>query len=133
MSLKKINLKITTPDKNFFQGEVDMVILRAKSGEIGILPNHAPLVTVLDIGSIRIKQGEDEKKAVLNEGFLKVSKNQVDIFTDSAEWPDEIDKERARRAKERAERRLAQKESSMDYERVNLALKRAINRIKFFE
>jgi F-type H+-transporting ATPase subunit epsilon len=133
MSGNKINLKVTTPDKNFFEGEVDMVIVRAKTGEMGILPNHAPLVTVLDIGNIRIKDGDSEKKAVINEGFMKVGNNLVHIFTDSAEWPEEIDKERARKAKERAERRFAQKESNIDFERVNLALKRAINRIQHLE
>jgi F-type H+-transporting ATPase subunit epsilon len=130
MSEKKINLKVTTPDKNFFEGEVDRVIVRAKTGEMGILPNHAPIVTILDIGNLRIKEGDSEKKAVINEGFMKVSNNLVHIFTDSAEWPEDIDRERARKAKERAERRLAQKESDIDFERVNLALKRAINRIK---
>jgi F-type H+-transporting ATPase subunit epsilon len=130
MSERKINLKVTTPDKNFFEGEVDMVIVRAKTGEMGILPNHAPVVTVLDIGNLRIKDGDSEKKAVINEGFMKVANNLVHIFTDSAEWPEDIDRERARKAKERAERRLAQKESEIDFERVNLALKRAINRMK---
>lgn len=130
MTGEKINLQITTPDKNFYEGDVDMVIFRAETGEMGILPNHAPLVTVLDIGYVRLKDTSTEKKAIVNEGFVEVLNNEVKIFTDSAEWPENVDKERAQKAKERAERRLAQHESDIDYCRADMALKRAINRIK---
>lgn len=130
MAGEKIKLQITTPDKNFYEGDVNMVIVRAKTGEMGILPNHAPLVTVLDIGYVRLKDTSTEKKAIVNEGFVEVLNNEVKIFTDSAEWPEDVDKERAQKAKERAERRLAQHESDIDYCRADMALKRAINRIK---
>lgn len=71
-----------------------------------------------------------KKKAIVNEGFMEVANNEIKIFTDSAEWPEDVDKERAQKAKERAERRLAQHESDIDYCRADMALKRAINRIK---
>lgn len=63
MTGNKLKLQITTPDKNFYKGDVDMVIVRARTGEMGILPNHAPLVTVLDIGYVRLKDSSNEKKS----------------------------------------------------------------------
>lgn len=77
MAKKKLKLQVTTPDKNFYEGDVDMIIARAKSGELGILPNHAPLVTVLDVGYIRLKNDQHEKKAIINEGFMEADRKSV--------------------------------------------------------
>ncbi len=132
MSDKKMKLNISTPNKDFFSDDVDMVIVKTTSGDLGILPSHVPLVTVLDIGVVTIKKKGEEKKATLNMGFLQVANNQVQILTDSAEWPDEINLERAREAKRRAEERLNSKDE-VDVIRAELALRRAINRISFKE
>ena len=129
MSDKKLKLNIVTPNRNFYDGDANMVIVKTVDGEIGILPDHLPLVSILDIGMIDIKNGSEEKSATINMGFIQVVNNEVSIFTDSAEWPDEIDINRAQEAKERAERRLKEKSSDLDYKRAEMALKRAINRI----
>ncbi len=125
----KLQIEISTPDKNFFEGEADMLIAKASTGEIGILSKHAPLMTILDIGVLRIKEGNEEKNAIINSGFMEVKNDKVSIFTDSAEWPGEVDIERAKKAKERAEARLKAKQDDIDIFRAEMALKRAINRI----
>ena len=129
MNNNKLKLNIVTPNRNFYNGDVNMIIVKTVDGEIGILPNHLPLVSILDIGMIDIKNDSEEKSATINMGFIQVVDNEVSIFTDSAEWPDEIDIDRAREAKERAERRLKEKADELDIDRAELALRRAINRI----
>ena len=129
MNNNKLKLNIVTPNRNFYNGDVNMIIVKTVDGEIGILPNHLPLVSILDIGMIDIKNDSEEKSATINMGFIQVVDNEVSIFTDSAEWHDEIDIDRAREAKERAERRLKEKADELDIDRAELALRRAINRI----
>lgn len=99
-------LEIVTPDRSFFSGEVDMVIVRGMEGDLAVLKDRAPLVTPLAIGKITIKNGEKERIAAVAGGYIKVTKEKATIIADAAEWPEEIDVERAKRAKERAEKRL---------------------------
>lgn len=113
-----------------YDGEADMVIMRTKSGDVGILHGHQPLVTVLDYGVLVIKNaGEEDKKAALLGGFAQVGPEGLSILTDAAEWSDEIDVERAERAKARAEERLRDINAEIDVMRAELALKRALVRI----
>lgn len=130
MAEKKISLKIITPDKKFFDEKVNMAIFRTIQGDIGILPNHAPLTTIISIGTIRIKQEEKEKKATLIGGFAEVQPDRITILADAAEWPGEIDKNRAEAAKKRAEERLAKKTSEINIARAESALKRALVRLE---
>ncbi|MCQ2911370.1 MAG: F0F1 ATP synthase subunit epsilon [Clostridia bacterium] len=129
MSDKKMKLNIVTPSRNFYDGEANMVIVKTVDGEVGIMPDHIPLVSILDVGMVEIKDGNQEKSATVNMGFIQVVNNEVSIFTDSAEWPEEIDLNRAQSAKERAEQRLKEKAADLDQKRAELALKRALNRI----
>lgn len=129
MEEKKLKVNIATPDKKFYESDADMIIVKTINGEIGIMPNHLPIVSVLDVGIAEIKNGNDIKKATINMGFIQMVNNKINIFTDSAEWPEEIDFERAAEAKKRAEQRLAQKNAENDQRRAELALKRAINRM----
>ncbi|MCQ2978561.1 MAG: F0F1 ATP synthase subunit epsilon [Clostridia bacterium] len=129
MSDKKIKLNIVTPSRNFYDGEANMVIVKTVDGEVGIMPDHIPLVSILDVGMVDIKEGNEIKSATVNMGFIQVVNNEVSIFTDSAEWPEEIDIDRAKSAKERAEQRLKEKAADLDQKRAELALKRALNRI----
>lgn len=127
--MSKFVLEIVTPDKKFFEEEVDMAIVRGKEGDIGILKNHTPLVTVLGVGRIKIQQGEEIKEATIASGYVEIQKDKTTIITDAAEWPHEIDVKRAETAKERAEKRLSSKEDGVDVTRAKLALLKAINRI----
>ena len=122
-------LEIVTPERSFFQGEVDRVIVRGVEGEMAILKNRAPIITPLAIGKIRILKDGEERVAAAVNGYISVDKEKTTIITDSAEWPDEIDVERAREAKERAERRLRERSEGLDIDRAELALRRALNRL----
>lgn len=122
-------LEIVTPDRRFFEDEVEMLVVRGEEGDLGILKNHTPLVTPLAIGRVKIKQNGAFRIAAVAEGYLDVNKTKTTIVTDAAEWPDEIDLKRAELAKERAEERLKHKESDLDSKRAEIALKKAINRI----
>lgn len=123
-------LEIVTPDKSFFSDEVEMVIVRGIEGDLAILENRAPLITPLAIGKVRIFKDDEEKVAAIVDGYVTVTKEKTTIITDAAEWPEEIDTERAIEAKERAEERLKTKREGLDIHRAELALKRAINRLE---
>lgn len=107
-----------------------MVVVRGVAGELGILPNHIPLVTPLKISSVKIKQGNKEQLVAVNGGFVEVRKEKVVILAESAELPGDIDVERAQAAKQRAEQRLsAAKKDEIDFRRAEMALQRAMNRL----
>lgn len=129
MSTMKLN--IVTPDGPAFEGDVEMVSVKAKSGELGVLPGHVPTVAPLEINVVRIKkQGGSTEKVAVNGGFIEIRKDQVNILAPSAELAEDIDVERARASKERAEKRLQQaKQDDVDHKRAEFALKRAINRL----
>lgn len=122
-------LEIVTPDRMFFSGEVESVIVRGVDGDLAVLKNRAPLVTPLKIGKVRIRIDGKEKVAALCSGYIIVSKEKTTIISDSAEWPEEIDIKRAEEAKKRAEKRLKEKPSEIDTKRAKLALRRALNRL----
>lgn len=123
------DLEIVTPDRKFFEDKVEKVVARGLEGDIGILKDHIPLVTPIAIGRIKIMQNGEYKIAAIAEGYLDISETKTTIVTDAAEWPEEIDLNRAELAKKRAEERLQRKESDMDAQRAEISLKKAINRI----
>lgn len=125
----KIRLSIVTPERRLYDSSVEMVIMRTAMGDIGVIHGHTPLTTALSPGVMRILDGDKELRAVVFGGFAEISSESITILSDSAEWPDEIDKNRALAAKERAERRLAEASNSIDANRAQLALRRALVRI----
>ncbi len=125
--MTRLYLKVVTPDKLFFEGEIDMLVARTIEGDVGILLNHSPLVTILDIGRLVIKDGDERKVAACAGGYIDVRNNNITVVSDACEWEDEIDINRAERAKERASRKLEDKDT--DTFKAELALKKAINRI----
>lgn len=122
-------LEIITPERVFYSGEVDRIVIRGSEGEMAILANHTPLVTGLTPGALKIYT-TDEKvwEASLTEGFIKIAPTHVAVLTDAAEWPGEIDIERAKRSKERAEAYMKEP-NKYDYARAQAALKRALIRM----
>ncbi|WP_430708821.1 F0F1 ATP synthase subunit epsilon [Paenalkalicoccus suaedae] len=121
---------VVTPDGSVFSGQVEMVSVRTVTGELGILPNHLPLVALLAIGSVRIKKDSEIHLIAISGGFMEVRPDEVNILAESAELPSDIDVNRARAAKERAEKRLKEaKQDNFDFKRAELALKRAVNRL----
>lgn len=123
------HLEIVTPDRLFFSEEVEMVIVRGIEGDLAILKNRAPITTPLRICKVRIFQGGKERIAAACDGYISVSDNKATIVTEAAEWPEEIDVERAKAAKARAEKKLNERSSGTDIARAEAALKRALNRL----
>lgn len=102
-----IRCELISQDRIVFQGDVDIVILPGSAGELGILPHHAPLLTTLDYGIIKVRQGEREQVFAVAGGLAEVLPDIVTILADAAENADEIDVVRAEAAKKRAETALA--------------------------
>lgn len=128
----KIHLEIVTPDKNFYEGDVEMFVIETTEGEIGVLSDHEPLVTPVSIGHIWIKIDESSeiKNASCSKGFLTINENIATVVVDSAEWQEEIDVERAKAAKERAKKLLESRHDEIDVVRAKAAVKRAMNRVR---
>lgn len=134
MSEKKIKLKVITPTRVFFDGEAESFIVKTRGevGEFAVLVDHAPMTAAVGIGTLVINLPNGEKKVgTLFEGYTVVQENNAVIIAEVAEWPDEIDKERAEKAKERAEKRL--KESGIDTARAQNALLRSISRLELYK
>jgi F-type H+-transporting ATPase subunit epsilon len=123
--------EILTLQKAFLRTEARFVIAPGQEGVFEILPGHAPFVFALKPGPLQIRQadGRDRFLAV-GGGFLVVQPERTSLMTRSAEWPEDIDRERARRAKERAEQRLAQRSESLDVARAQAALQRSLARLR---
>lgn len=123
-------LEIVTPERKVYEAEVNMIIARGAEGELGILPNHIPLITPLKIAPLEVKKGNEREEIAVSGGFMEVRKDKVVILAETAELPGEIDVDRARAAKERAERLLHTKKAEIDHRRAELALQRALTRIE---
>ncbi|QTL96874.1 F0F1 ATP synthase subunit epsilon [Iocasia frigidifontis] len=126
-----IKLEIVTPENVVYSEDINVLEAPAMDGLIGILPRHAPLVTGLKTGVLQIKQAEENVRIPISDGFMEVKPEQINVVVRTAELPHEIDLERARRAKERAEKRLESDNSKqIDFARAQSALERALARIK---
>ena len=123
---ENFKLQIITPDRKFYQGDVEMVELTTTEGQIGVYARHIPLTAVVAPGILKIH----EKAAALMSGFIQVMPEQVTIMAEIVEWPEEIDENRAKEAKIRAERRIQSHDAEMDVARAELALKRALVRLE---
>jgi F-type H+-transporting ATPase subunit epsilon len=122
--------EIVTAERIVYSDEVDLVVVPGVEGELGILPNHVPLLTTIQPGELRVvKQGQDTTIAVTG-GFLEVLANKVLILADSAEHADEISSERAQDAIRRAEERLLRRENDLDLERAVKAVRKAQVRLR---
>jgi len=125
-----MRLRIITPEKQFYDGQVDMVELTTTEGNIGVYPEHIPLTAVVAPGILKIHEGKEIREASLISGFLTIMPDEVTIMAEIAEWPDEIDFNRAEQARARAERRLSEHKPELDVLRAELALKRALVRLE---
>jgi F-type H+-transporting ATPase subunit epsilon len=128
--MSTMRLEIVTPERKVYEKDVNMVVVKGVMGELGILPNHIPLVTPLKVAPVKAKIDGKEEFIAVHGGFMEVRKDKVVILAESAEMGSDIDVSRARLAKERAERRLQMKQNDIDAQRAELALARAINRLE---
>ena len=122
-------LEIITPEKKFFDGETEQIIVRTTVGDIGIMKGHEPYCAALGIGQLRVMIDGQFKRAATSGGLIKVSKTKIVVLVDSCEWADEIDVERAEAAKGVAEDRMRSAESDRQIKMAEAKLKRALNRI----
>jgi len=128
-----IHVDIVTAERTVFSDEVEMVIAPGIDGVLGILPRHAPLLTALQVGVLRLKKGGEEILMAIGGGFMDVTPTKVVILADSAERAEEIDEVRAEEARRRAERLMSQKLSEVDFVRAEAALRRSLVRLKVAE
>lgn len=126
-----MTLQIITPIKKVLEEQVESVILTTSEGEMGVFYDHEPVVTLLGYKTLRYKQNGEQKVATIMGGFAEITKDKIVILTDASELPEQIDLERAKQAKERAEKRI--NDSTMDQKRAEIALKKAIARINLKE
>lgn len=126
---KLFKVEIITPERVFYTGDASMIEFTTTEGDIGVYKNHIPLTAVLAPGIVKITEDNSKKKAAVHSGFAEILGNKVTLLAEIAEWPDEIDKNRAEEAKMRAERRLKVKEAGIDVKRAEIALKKALVRI----
>ncbi|HJG84500.1 MAG TPA: F0F1 ATP synthase subunit epsilon [Weissella thailandensis] len=131
MSEHTLHVKVVTPDGVVFGHETaSLVVLDTINGEEGIMANHAPIITSLHIGEVKVINEEEnfQENITISGGFAEFSENQLSIVSDSAERTQDIDVKRAEQAKERAEKHIAAGDTD-DVERAQAALMRAVNRI----
>jgi F-type H+-transporting ATPase subunit epsilon len=129
-----IRLDIVTAEQSVYSEEVDMVIAPGVQGQLGILPHHTPLMTMLEPGELVVKKGGEEFYLAVSGGFLEVRPDRVIVLADSAERAEEIDIARAEEAKRRAEKRLEEKYApEVDAARAEAALRRSLIRLKIAE
>ena len=131
MADNKFTVEVMCPDRSFFKGEADMVEMSTVEGNIGVYPGHIPLATVLSSGIMYIHNDGEVREAAVHSGLAKIDQTSIMVLAEVAEWPEEIDFNRAEEAKIRAERRLnsAGSTSGIDLERAEAALKRSLTRI----
>lgn len=128
-----IRLDIVTAERVVYSGDVDLVLVPGVEGQLGILPHHAPLMTTLQMGELRVKKGGEEFSLAIHSGFLEVRPDRVIVLADAAERAEEIDIARAEEAKRRAEEALKQHPPEVDATRAEAALHRALTRLQVVE
>ena len=128
----RLTLELATPTRLVVAETADEVVIPGIEGYFGVLPGHAAFLTTLGTGEVTYRIGREEHSLAVSGGFAEVRNDKVIVLADTAERPDEIDRARAERARERAERRLSGRgaEESVDYARAAAALARAMNRLQ---
>jgi len=129
--MPSIRLDIVTAERVVYSDDVDVVIAPGVEGQLGILPHHAPLMTTLQPGELRVRKGGEESSLAISGGFLEVRPDRIIVLADAAERAEEIDIARAEEAKRRAEQRLADRHAlGLDEHRAEAALRRSLCRLQ---
>ena len=131
--MPSIKLDIVTAERVVYSDEADVVVAPGIDGQLGILPHHAPLMTTLQPGELRVRKGGEEFSLAISGGFLEVRPDRVIILADAAERAEEIDVSRAEEAKRRAEELLRHPTPEVDVARADAAMRRALARLQVVE
>jgi F-type H+-transporting ATPase subunit epsilon len=130
MDDKTFLLEIVTPEKKVFSDKVDFAVFPGSEGELGVLFDHAPLLSRLSPGEIRITKNKAVQCLAISGGFLEVRKNEVSVIAETAETADQIDRPRALAEKESAEDQIKKSQNHAEFKVANLRLKKAEARLK---
>ena len=130
MAAKKVRLRIVTPKEIKFNEDVDMIIMRCTTGDMGILPGHEPRSAVLNYGVLRILNDGNEHRVAVFGGLAEMQNNVLTILTNGAEWPRDIDRASAMFDREHAERRLQERIDDIEIQDDLVLLRRALVRIE---
>src|SRR3989344_3775663 len=129
--MSKINLEITTPERVILKDEVDELVLPTPNGEIGILPHHIPVVSLLAPGEIRITKGGSVTNMAVSGGFIEVQPDKVIVLADTAERAEEIDEQRAEEARQRAQKLLQEKRLDQEqFTALSVKIEKELARLK---
>lgn len=134
--MNELDLEIISPEKKVYSGKVKSVTIPGTKGNFQVLYNHAPLISTFEVGIVKLDLTDDSKKYFTTSGgSAEVLNNKVLILSDTIESVENIDLERAKKSKDRAEERLANKtkDKDIDVERARVSMARALNRIKAVE
>ena len=132
--MSKMTVEVVTPERVVYSGQAEMVIARGVNGELGIMPNHMPLVTPLKTAPVQIKvEGDQVERMAVSGGFMEVRDNKVIVLADTAERAEDIDTERAEQARARAENRITTRATDADLSRARAAMLRSLMRLKVAE
>jgi len=129
----KLAFDIITAERVVYSADVDIVVAPGVEGQLGILPNHAPLMTMLQAGELIVRKDGEEEAMFVSGGFLEMQGNRVTVLADTAERADEIDIARAEEARRRAEQRIALPATESDHTRAQAAMLRSLMRLKVAE
>lgn len=129
---KLFELEIISPDRIFYNGQVSFVEMKTSEGDIGVYKKHIPLTCILVPGLVKIYEASasEPKKAIVHAGFVEILEDKVTIMAEVAEWPEEIDLNRAEEARIRAQRRLNEGGENVNLDRAEAALRRSLARIE---
>ena len=122
------DLEIITPDRVFWSGKASMLEMNTTEGQVGIYKKHIPMTMILQPGIVKLHLENEIKEAAIHAGFVEILPDKISMMAEVAEWPDEIDLNRAKEAELRAERRLQAHDPKIKMYRAELALKRALVR-----
>ena len=128
--MSTIKLDVVTAERVVFSDEVDVIVAPGIEGQLGVLPHHAPLMTILKPGELLVRKDGEEFSLVITGGFLEVRPNRVIVLADAAERVEEIDMARAEEARRRAQERLKERIPEVDAARAQAALLRALARLE---
>lgn len=123
-------LQIISPDRIFYEGKASFVEMVTSEGEIGVYKNHIPMTNILVPGILTIHEADEVKEAAIHAGFVEILPDRITVMAEVAEWPDEIDVNRAEKARDRAEDRLHRGGSEVNIARAEAALRRSLTRLE---
>jgi F-type H+-transporting ATPase subunit epsilon len=125
-----LTFEVVTPDRAIVKEQVDEVMLPGSEGYLGVLPGHAPLITTLQVGELWYRQGQEKKYLAVAFGFAEVLPDRVIVLAQIAEKAEDIDTSRAEAAKVRAEKRAAEPQANIDFERARIAMMKSLIRLQ---